>query len=956
MPAKPEQARSERLSAEQWTEAQRLFHAASALPPEQRQACLHDSCTDDRILAEVETLLAWEEKSADFIEKPAIEMAAQSLAEWSSEPAPGDVVDRYRIVSRLGSGGMGVVYKAEDTRLGRTVALKFLLAEFTGDSAALERFRAEARILSALNHPNICVIYDISEDDKRIFIAMEHVSGRRLDHLIAVTPIPYARALRYATQIAAGLAKAHAAGVIHRDLKPGNIMVTDEGEIKLLDFGVAKLMRHGPEIASGDDAATLTAVGTLIGTAAYMSPEQAEARVIDARSDVFAFGAVLYEMITGRRAFEGSSSIATLASVLRSEPEPISAVLPSVPPELERIVSRCLRKDPERRFQTAADLRVALEEIREETESGRLITPFRSEPKVRSKRPLIAVLVCLVLALGAGLSWFLLWPRNLLPIPSDKRVAVLLFKNVGDDPANQPLCDGLMEDVSNSLTRLEQFRGSVVVVPASDVLKDGVSSARDAGKALGANLAITGSVERSSKGAVHVLINLVDTRSVTQLRTETIETKDPDLPNLQDEVTQKVAGMLELALDPDAKQAMKGGTTQHADAYVAYIKGLGYLRRYDKVANVDSAIQSFRRATAIDPAYVLPFAGLAEAYWRRYAAVKDDASLDLALENSSHALSLNDRLAPVHVTMGMIRAGKGQYEMAESEFQTALKLDPLNSHAWLERGKAYDAAGKHDIAQASFRKAIELRNDDWAALTILGTSFFRKGQYQEAEPYFQQVVQLTPDSAKAYSNLGGLYLKMGRLAEATFQLKKSISIEPTAAAWSNLGTSYYLAGRYSDAILPFEKATELTPANSALWGNLADAYRWTPSQAGKATATYNRALELAQKEIVVNPRDAELHARVATYWAAVKNRERASLEIEEALSLAPNDATVQFKASLVYEQANQRDRALIALQAALEDGYGRPQIDTAPLLDKLRADSRFRIMINRRSNGKGDRN
>lgn len=951
MPAVPERGQAAKLSAADWTEAQRLFHAASPLPARQRSAFLDENCTDERIRREVETLLAWEEKSADFIEKPAIEMAAQSFVDSSSEPSPGDTIDRYRIIERIGSGGMGVVYKAEDTRLGRVVALKFLLGEYTGDTAALERFRAEARILSALNHPNICVIYDISESDHLTFIVMEYISGKRLDHLIAAFPIPYNRALRYSTQIAAGLAKAHSAGIIHRDLKPGNIMVTDDGEVKLLDFGVAKLMRHGVEIASGDDVATLTAAGSIIGTAAYMSPEQAEARSIDARSDVFAFGAVLYEMITGRRAFDGSSSIATLASVLRSEPEPISAITNSVPPELERIVTRCLRKDPERRFQTAADLRVALEEIREETESGRLQTPFRPDNSTAQRKPVrkwifAALLALLVLAIGAGASWVLL-QRPVLPIPTDKRVAVLLFNNVGGDPANQPLCDGLMEDVSNSLTRLEQFRGSVVVVPASDVIKEGVSSAREAGKTLGANLAITGSVERIPGGTVHVLINLVDTRTVTQLRTESIDTKDPDLPNLQDAVTQKVAGMLELALDPGAQEAMKGGTTQHADAYAAYIKGLGYLRRYDKIENIDSAIESFKRAIAIDPRYVLPFAGIAEAYWRHYQALKDNASIDLALENSSHALSLNDRLAPVHVTMGMIRAGKGQYELAESEFQTALKLDPLNSHAWLERGNAYEAAGKHDLAQSSYRKAIELRNDDWAALTTLGVSYFRKGQYADAEPYFLQAVQLTPDNAKAYSNLGAVYLKMGRFTEAAAQLKKSIAIEPTAPGWSNLGASYYFAGRYADAIPPFEKATALTPTNSTWWGNLADAYRWTPSQASKAPATYQRALDLVEKEIAVNPRDPQLHARAATYWAALHDQKRASLEIEEASSLAPEDATVQFRAALVYEQAGQRDRALLALKAALAGGFGRPEIDNAPPLSNLREDPRFREIISK---------
>lgn len=935
----------------EWSEIRRLFDAASDLPTEQRGAFLNAECKDERILREVRGLLDWEEKSGEFIEAPAIHVAAQSLVNGSGEPVAGEIIDRYKIVSLLGSGGMGVVYKAEDTRLGRAVALKFLLAEYTGDSSALERFRAEARILSALNHPNICVVYDISESEHRTFIAMEYVAGRRLDQLISGAPVPYSRALRYAAQIAAGLAKAHAAGVIHRDLKPGNIMITDEGEVKLLDFGVAKLLHPGAEITSGDQAATLTAVGSIIGTAAYMAPEQAEARPVDARSDVFAFGAVLYEMITGRRAFEGSTSIATLAAVLRAEPDPVSTILPDTPAELDRIVSRCLRKDPDRRFQTAADLRVALEEIREETQAGRLKAPLQLDgvtsarvhaKKQRRQWTLVAALAILVMAIGAGLGYFV---SRKTPIPKDRRIAVLPFDNVGKNPSNEPLVDGLMEDVSNSLTRLEQFRQSVVVIPASDVLSNGLRSAQQAGR-FGANLAITGSVETAPSGNVHVTMNLVDTRSVTQLRTESIDSKDADLLNLQEEVSRKVAGMLESAVGPEAKVALKGGTTQHADAYVAYIKGLGYLLRYDRIENIDKAVESFKRAIAIDPAYVLPVAGLAEAYWRRYSATHESTALDLALATSADALKLNDNLAPVHLTMGLVRNGKGQYEMAEEEFQKAIKLDPLNSQALLELGRAYDAQGKHDLALSSFHKAIERNNDDWVALTALGASYVRHGQFAEAVPYFLQVERLTPDNAKAYSNLGGVYLQMGRFAEAATQLQKSISIEPTAAGFSNLGTSYYLDGRFADAIAPFEKAVALTPARSALWGNLADSYRWTPSQASKAPAGYNRALDLVQKEIEVNPRDPLPHAAAATYWAALLNRDRASAEIEEALSLGPSNATVQFEAALVFEQADQHDRALFALKAALADGYPRREIDNAPPLAKLRESPGFRAIIN----------
>ena len=341
---------------------------------------------------------------------------------------------------------------------------------------------------------------------------------------------------------------------------------------------------------------------------------------------------------------------------------------------------------------------------------------------------------------------------------------------------------------------------------------------------------------------------------------------------------------------------------------------------------------------------------MAEAWWRKYEATKDGGFLDMAATYASRAVALNDALAPVHITMGIVRAGRGQYETAESEFRTALKLDPLNAHAWLELAQVYDATGQRDRAQSSYRKAVELRNDDWATLKQIGVSYFNKAQYAEAEPYFLQVVQLTPDSARAYSNLGGLYLKMGRLGEAAAQLRKSISIEPTAGAWSNLGTSYYFAGRYADAVVPFQKAAALTPSNSAFWGNLADAYRWNSQQSAKAPDTYRHALELIEKEIAVNPRDPQLHAKAANWWAALGDRGRAASEIATALSLAPTDATVQFRAALVYEQAHQRDRALRAIKAALDGGYDMPEIDHAPPLEALRADPRFRNLTQHKLN------
>jgi serine/threonine protein kinase len=391
------------MGPDRWQRIERLYHTVLELEPCQRGAYLREACVaDESLLREVESLLAHEERSQSFIEESALQIAARDLAANPQELAVGQTIDRYRILARVGAGGMGIVYRAHDSRLGRTVALKFLAEEFTGNPEALERFGREVRALSALNHPNICTIYDTAEAEGRTFIAMEYVAGKRLDRRINRKGLPLNEALQYGVQIADALAKAHGSGIVHRDLKPSNIMVGDDGHVKLLDFGLAKLTYAG---GSEDSAGAMklsealrTEEGTIVGTAAYMSPEQAAGKRLDARSDIFSIGAVLYEMITGRRPFPGENTISTMSAILRDDPLPVTQVSPGAPREVERIVARCLRKDPERRFQSAADLKVALQEIKEDLESGRLAAADVPVSRRPAKVPIIAISTLFMIA------------------------------------------------------------------------------------------------------------------------------------------------------------------------------------------------------------------------------------------------------------------------------------------------------------------------------------------------------------------------------------------------------------------------------------------------------------------------------------------------------------------------------------------------------------------------------
>jgi serine/threonine-protein kinase len=880
---------------------------------------------------------------------------AEERVSIGSAPLEPKVISHYEILTRLGEGGMGVVYQARDRDLGRYVALKFLPPELAGSAERAARFRQEARAISALNHPRIATIYGIESSSEVEFLVLEYLPGGTLRDRVAQaqesgTPIPLRDAVEWTIGIAEGLEHAHRHGIIHRDVKPSNVLFTEEGGIKIADFGLAKAAAR-VAAAVGEP---LTDPRHTVGTPGYMAPEQAIGGEADERSDIFAAGVVLFELIAGQRPFQGSSTPAVLYEIVHKPPPTLGRFRPEVPERLEAIVRKAIEKEPSKRYSSAADFAAELRRIYGSGDATprtleETATLLRETPQRRNwtRFAAAAVLagVLAAAALPAARHRVEAWLRG-APMPAEKRIAVLAFTNVGEDPANQALADGLLEVVSSALTRLEQFQGALVVVPASDVRTEKVAGARDASRLLNANLVITGSVQRKGPERVQVMINLVDTRTVAQLHTEMIEASLVDVSALQDGAVEKVARMLQLALAPAAAQGLKAGGTAVGAAYPFYVDGLGYLGRYYRPENIDRAIAAFQKAVTLDPRYVLAYAGLSQAWWRKYDLAKDPAAIDAAWDNVSRALALNDQLALVHITAGMVQAGKGEYERSEGEFRRALELDPLSADAYRELAATYNALGRSAQAEATYKKAMELRKDDWWSVKQLGVFYFGKGRYPEAEQCFRQVIKLTPDSAKAYSNLGAVYMKEGRNAEAITAFQKSVSIEPTVNAYSNLGYCSYYEARYADAAVQFQKAAELAPGDSRLWGYLADAYRFAPELSSRAPETYRRAVDLIGREIAVNPRDAELHSRLATYWAALGNSASAQREIGRALELARADGSVQFRAALVYEQSGRRDQALRALDAAIRARYGLPEILKTPILRSLREDPRFKRLTN----------
>ncbi len=870
----------------------------------------------------------------------------------------GSKFSHYEVLKKLGEGGMGVVYLAHDTDLDRKVALKFLPSEMVDSTEKIARFRQEARAISALNHPHIATIYGTEEAGEVKFLVFEYLPGGTLreDQLARNTrgeKTPLRLAVDWTIQIAEGLAHAHRHGIIHRDVKSSNVLFTEEGQVKIADFGLAKNAKEDTGI---------TETGIAVGTPRCMSPEQAQGLPVDERTDIFSLGIVLFELIAGAAPFRGSHAMALMHELLYAPTPCLSRFRNDVPAALQAVVSKALEKAPESRYQTMIDFAAALRAqpcwqegaAQRDQSSQATLTLAHASSSGPQRRWKVALGV--VLAAGipfvAGVTgvrhqaanWFFL-----RPLPAEKRIAVLEFTNIGADPKNQALTQGIMEVVSNSLTGMEG--GAVMVVPATDVRKERVTSTKDAWRRLDATLAVTGSVDRNGE-AVKVMINLVDTRSVTQLRSETLRTDLAD-PALSDRVVEKVALMLEPAIAPQDPKTLRDSEAHAPGAERYYIEGLGELQRDDRPESIDNAIASFKKAVALDGNYALAYAGLAEAQWRKYSVLKDSESMAAAQQSAARALQLSDKLAGVHITAGMVQAGSGHYEAAVRELEKALELEPHNADAYRELATTYSAMGRIDLAEATYKKALALRPDVWWSLKQVGLFYLNHGRFPEAEQYLSKVIPMTPASAKAHNNLGVVYVNMGRKEAAIGQFEKANSIEPVASTCSNLGYLYYMSGRFKDAAAQFEKATTLIDTDSQYWGNLADSYRWVPELAGKAHATYQHAIELIQKEIAINGVDALLHSRLATYWAALgvidagkaegsRARKSAALEIAQAVHLSPTDGMVQFQAACVFEQAKQRDKALRAVKASLKAGpEHREEILKEPALESLRKDPRF---------------
>ncbi|MFL6247333.1 MAG: protein kinase domain-containing protein [Thermoanaerobaculia bacterium] len=849
-----------------------------------------------------------------------------------------ETLGHYVVLGPIGSGGMGEVYVARDPKLGRKVAIKLLPVRMSGERDTLTRFTQEARSASALNHPNIVTIHEVGAEEGTPFIVMEYIDGSDLRTLINGGPVPVSKVLDIGAQIADGLAAAHERGIVHRDLKPENIMLTRDGFAKILDFGLAKMIAPSAE----DSEHTLqlevpgTNPGTILGTVGYMSPEQATGRRLDFRSDQFAFGAILYELLTGKPAFPGETAIDTLSAILHHDPEPITRMNPRAPVQLSDMIRRLLSKSADDRYASSRDLARELRLLRDRVvaeESGF----HKSQPMIAPRTSWMAIGAAVVIAALVTASVMISRRRleepgattaTVAPVAAKKYLAVMRFKDLTGDTTGQLVVDGFAETLTARLAHypaVQVMRPSTADAEANDALK----TARD----LGANLVLTGSMMRDGE-RIRVTYTVIDPASKREWR-DLVEGNVSNLFGVQDDVADSVARNLDLgrtavriALDPAVSQRR-------------YLEALGHLRRYDKEESLDSAIEILEELGGSPSVQ----AALARAYLGKFQATRDPQFAAIASRAAERALENDPQSIDVNVTLGELRRQTGRNVEAIAAFLRVLSQQPNNADAVLGLAETYRAAGDMKNAEAQYKRAIALQPNFWGGYNKLGAFYYSQGRVEESIPMFKKVVELVPDNQRGYSNLGGVYQRLGRHEDAIRVFQQSIRQQPSGHAYSNLGTTYYFLGRYADAANAFENATKLAPQDYQYWRNLGDACRWTPGREADARKAFQRAIELCTETIRVNPADATAHCSLAVALAKTGQTERARRTILRALELEPQNAVIAYEAAVIASIAGSDNDALARIEQSLRLGYSKSDIERDPQFAELKKNGRLDAVV-----------
>jgi serine/threonine protein kinase/tetratricopeptide (TPR) repeat protein len=740
----------------------------------------------------------------------------------------GKTISHFEITGKLGQGGMGEVWLARDTRLGRTVALKTLPTARAESEDRRRRFEDEARAASALNHPGIAHIYDVGEADGVHFIAMEHVDGESLDHRLARLPLTISEILDLGSQLADASTAAHDHGVTHRDIKPSNLMVTPDGRLKVLDFGLAKL-QPTLEGDPGGTVETMTQPGLVMGTVQYMSPEQALGKEADHRSDIFSTGVVLYQMATGRLPFQGSTPTETITEIVKSEPVPVGELSPVSPPELERIIRKCMEKDPGRRYQSARDLAVDLDNLKRDTDSGVMVPTGR----VRSSRSWVTYAILGLVAVGAIATLFF-WNRAAgSRSEAITSIAVLPFENGTGDAESDYLCDGLTESLINTLAQIPELK--VISRRSAFAFKDSEEDPQAIGHKLGVQALLMGRlVQRGVQLAVSA--ELVDVSDNHQLWGGRFDRDQTNVLAIEQELTNTIAQTLRIELSPDTAKNLERRYAVDPEAHRLYLQGRQFT--IGSAREMHKAVESFQQAIAMDPGYAEPYAGLADAYMTQalHGVMNREEALEMSKEAVDQALAIDESLAEALAASAERKyLFEWDWAGADHDLKRAVELNPGSDFARASYAYYLSAVGRFDEAIEQATAAKELDPLSPSAFHLVAYSLMGKREYERAAAEFRAALDLNPNWTWGYIKLGKTYADNGQCEEALATAEDAEAQlhggdTPLARSW--VGYTYGKCGdtKRAEAALQtldeFAEDTEVDPfAYGIIYAGLGDTDR-----------------------------------------------------------------------------------------------------------------------------------